>query len=101
MPQLVVKVNQDGQKNCTRVQKLRKYFKFSSVNLSFDFRVNMIKTGCMGLVATCGTTTLWGKEDKKGIYLDLVGVRCHLIVTAEQILVDDHFCKLGTLSLKI
>ena len=26
-------------------------------------------------------------------YLDLVGIRCQLIVTAEQILVDDHFCK--------
>ena len=54
----------------------------------------------MILTATCGTTTLI-KINDLDFYLDLVGVRCHLIVTAEQILVDDHFCKLGTLSLKI
>ena len=54
----------------------------------------------MILTATCGTTTLI-KESYLNGYLDLVGIRCHLIVTAEQILVDDHFCKLGTLSLKI
>ena len=54
----------------------------------------------MILYTTCGTTTLI-KESYLNFYLDLVGIRCHLIVTAEQILVDDHFCKLGTLSLKI
>ena len=53
----------------------------------------------MILYTTCGTTTLI-KESYLNFYLGLVGIRCQLIVTAEQILVDDHFCKVKILSLK-